>query len=136
MIEKGRRSDITNLSLQDEEKLSYATYFEALETVSKTPQVVRTSSACSNIKTDEEDPLNAKAKLQIPSYWFTSSNKGISYFPKNTERMKKSVQLINSIGHDRSRQNKSMRNEEHLSISIFWSSISTKMTSSFGILQH
>ena len=61
MVEKGRRSDITNLSLQDEEKLSYVSYFEALKTrlprwtVSETSQL-RTSSACSNFKTHEKYP--------------------------------------------------------------------------------
>ena len=56
MIVEGNRSDITNLSLQDEQTRSYATYFEALEAVSKTSQVVRTSSAYSNLKPHEEDP--------------------------------------------------------------------------------
>ena len=85
-----------------------------------------------------------KVQLQIPSYLFTSSNRGISVFSENTERVKKSVQLIYPIRLDRSRQKKSMRNKEllsrkaeHLTIvkCIFWSMYQPKMTSSFGIQQ-
>ena len=48
MLEKGRRSGITNLSLKGEVKLSYA--------VSNTRQLVRTNSVCSNFKKYEKSP--------------------------------------------------------------------------------
>ena len=114
MTEKGRRSDITNLSLQDEEKLSYATYFEALEAVSKTPQVMRTSSACSSFETHED--LSLVYALQKRNFKFqaTGSPHLAGIFPifQKYGTDKKSVQFIHSIGHDRSGQNKSMRDEE------------------------
>ena len=55
------RSDITNLSLQDEETLSYVTYFEALETrltrVGCFKNITSTyRSACSSFETRDEDP--------------------------------------------------------------------------------
>ena len=92
-----RRSDITNLSLQDEEKLSYATYFEALETFSKTPQVVRTTSASAQFF-KKHKTLNAFQLLVT--------------LPNNTEAGKKSVPLTHPIGYDRSQHNTLMRDRE------------------------
>ena len=85
-----------------------------------TSTVVRTSSACSSFfQTHGEDPSLIYA-AQKRNFKFQATGSphlaGVFPFSEIKERMKKSVQLIHPpTGHGRSRQNKSMRDEELIS---------------------